>query len=153
VAGEAGAQTGEEFVPKQNRSWFALVTFCALTALLTALGLAMLFASTTLAWTMAQSLRPSVSKPAMADPTSKTFAGVITDSICGARHASDSGKSPAECARACVRKGSNYMLVDGNKIYRLDGSGPEIDKLAGQRVSVAGTSDGRIIIVSSLSAQ
>lgn len=114
----------------------------------------MLFASATLAFAMAQSLKPSVSKPANADAAmGKTFAGVITDSICGARHASGSGKSPAECARACVRKGSNYMLVDGNKIYMLNGSGPEIDKLAGQRVSVAGTIDGKTITVSSVSAQ
>jgi hypothetical protein len=142
----------EEYVPKQI---LALVTFCVTTALVTALGLAMLFASATLAFATAQSLKSSVSQPANAGDATmgKTFAGVITDSICGARHASGSGKSPAECARACVRKGSNYMLVDGNKIYMLDGSGPEIDKLAGQRVSVAGTLDGKTITVSSVSVQ
>jgi len=142
-------------VPKQNRSCLALVTFCVTTALVIALGLAMLFATATLAFAMAQSLKSSVSKPSdVGDATmGKTFGGVITDSICGARHASGSGKSPAECARACVRKGSNYMLVDGNKIYMLDGSGPEIDKLAGQRVSVTGTLDGKTITVSSVSVQ
>ncbi len=140
---------------KQNRSWLALVTFCATTALATALGLAILFASATLAFAVAQSLKSSVSKPPSKGDTAsaKTFAGVITDSICGARHASDSGRSPAECARACVRKGSNYTLVDGNKIYTLDGSAADLDKLAGQRVSVAGTLDGNTVTVSSVAPQ
>lgn len=140
---------------KQNRSWLALVTFCATTALATALGLAILFASATLAFAVAQSLKSSASKPtSKADVASgKPFAGVITDSICGARHASDSGKSPAECARVCVRKGANYTLVDGNKIYTLDGSAADLDKLAGQRVSVAGTLGGNTITVSSVAPQ
>ena len=140
-------------MPKQNRSWLALVTFCATTALITALGFAILFASATVALAVAQSLKSSVSKPLNAGDAAngETFAGVITDSTCGARHAKDSGKSPAECARACVRKGSHYTLVDGDKIYALSGASVDIDRMAGQRVSVAGTLNGNAINVSSLS--
>jgi len=142
-------------VTKQNGSWLSLVTFCATTALVTALGLAILFASATLAFAVAQSLKSSAHKPVNAGDaaTGKTFAGVITDSICGARHARDSGKSPAECTRICVRKGANYTLVDGNKVYALDGSAADIDKLAGQRISVTGTIDGSTITVSSVAPQ
>ena len=137
---------------KQNRSWLALVAFCATTALITALGLAILFASATVAFALAQSLKSPASKPLNAGDaaTGKTFAGIITDSICGARHARDSGKSPAECTRICARKGANYMLVDGDKTYVLGGNPADIDKLAGQRVSVAGTLNGGTIKVGEL---
>jgi hypothetical protein len=139
-------------VPKQNRSWLALVTFCATTALVTAFGLAILFAGATVAFALAQALRSPVSKPLSTGDAviGKTFAGVITDSKCGARHPQDSGKSPAECVRACTRRGATYRLVDGDKSYALDGYPADIDRLASRRVSVAGTLSGDTIKVSSL---
>jgi hypothetical protein len=45
----------EVTVVRQNRSWFALVSFCAATALVAALGLAILIASATVAFALAQS--------------------------------------------------------------------------------------------------
>jgi hypothetical protein len=67
-----------------------------------------------------------------------TFSGMITDARCGARHRRNSGKTSAECARACVRNGSNYVLVDGEKTYALAGGLSQLEKLAGERAKVSG---------------
>ena len=135
-----------------NRSWIALVTFCTTAAIVTALGLAILFATATAAFGIAQSSAPSGSDTDSTVPA-RTFAGMITDANCGARHSKNSGKSPAECVQACVRNGSRYTLVDGDKVHTLDGKTAEIDSLAGQRVKIVGTLDGDTIKVSSVSAQ
>ena len=63
---------------------------------------------------------------------------MITDSRCGARHRRNSGKTSAECARACVRNGSHYVLVDGEKIYALAGDSAQLEKVAGERANVSG---------------
>jgi hypothetical protein len=142
-------------VPRQNRSWLALITFCATTALVAALGLAILIASATVAFAIAQSLKlPSsrTNQPA-APPAEQSFSGVLTDSHCGARHAKNSGKSPADCARACVRNGLQYTLVDGDKVYALQGQAADLDRLAGQRTTIGGTLGGNTIQVNSIAAQ
>src|SRR6266478_5814135 len=46
--------------------------------------------------------------------------GVIGDAICGRKHAMG-GKSDAECTRECVRRGSQYALIVGEKVYVLEG--------------------------------
>ena len=135
-----------------NRSWIALVTFCTTAAIVTALGLAILFATATAAFGGAQSSAPSGNDTEGTTPA-RTFAGLITDANCGARHSKNSGKSPAECVQACVRNGSKYTLVDGDKVHILDGKTAEIDSLAGQRVKIVGTLDGETIKVSSVAAQ
>ena len=152
---------------KQNRSWIALVAFCTTTAIVAALAMAILFASATVAYAVSQTLRThdgqaaadpvaQASEPApqaAAAPDTTTLSGVITDSRCGARHPMTSGKSTAECARACVRKGSSFVLVDGDKIYALDGNKDELARLAGQRVKVEGILEGKSIRVSGLTSQ
>src|SRR5437879_13611381 len=74
---------------------------------------------------------------------------MITDSHCGARHLSNSHLGPAECARACVRKGASYVLVDGERRYTLTGGEDILGRLAGERVNVSGTRQGQTILVSS----
>jgi hypothetical protein len=138
-------------VPRQNRSPLALITFCAAIALVAALGLAILIASATVAFAVAQSLKvPRPHSQLQSSPAEQSFSGLVTDSQCRARHAKNSGQSPAECARACVRDGLQYMLVDGGKVYALEGQAADLDKLAGQRASVAGTLDGTTIHVTSI---
>jgi hypothetical protein len=78
-----------------------------------------------------------------------TFNGMITDSYCGARHRKKSGQNSADCARACVRKGATYVLVDGDRRYRLTGGEDALDKLVGQRANVTGTRQGDTIAVNS----
>jgi hypothetical protein len=143
----------EEFVQQQNRSWLALITFCATTALIAALGFAVLFASATVAFAVAQSLKSSAPDHAATGESGKTFSGMITDSNCGPRHAKNSGKSPAECARLCVRKGAKYTLVDGDKNYALAGNEAELDKLAGQRVTLEGALEGDTLNVTAVTPQ
>ncbi len=77
----------------------------------------------------------------------QTFAGMITDSRCGARHRMNSGKSSAECVRSCVRHGAHYVLVDGERVYALEGDPVQLEKLAGERVNVVGMLEGDTIRV------
>lgn len=77
------------------------------------------------------------------------FTGMITDSHCRARHLRNSGMNPAECARACFRKGATYMLIDGDRHYTLIGDDESLSRLAGERASVIGTRQGDTILVNS----
>ncbi len=81
----------------------------------------------------------------------KTFTGTISDSMCGATHMAKD-KTPAECTRMCVQQGQKYALVVGKKVYTLQGHEAELDKLAGQRVSVKGAVSGDTVTVSSVTA-
>jgi hypothetical protein len=81
--------------------------------------------------------------PAFAAGKTQTFTGEVSDSMCGAKHMMEG--SAADCTRACVKKGSKYALLVGDKVYTLDASDPtalsELDQLAGQQAKVAGTLD------------
>lgn len=79
----------------------------------------------------------------------RMFVGLVTDDHCGARHEMDSGMNSSECTKMCVRNGSRYVLVQGNKRYLLAGSESKLDGLAGQRANVAGILDGKTIKLSS----
>ncbi len=60
----------------------------------------------------------------------------------------------SECVRACIRKGSKYALVVGDKVYALDTSDKaaldQLDKLADQQAKVTGEANGDTIAVSSV---
>jgi len=86
---------------------------------------------------LAQSSRPA------------TLTGVVSDSMCGAHHMAKD-KTPAECTRICVKQGMKYALVGGDKVYTLEGHESELDKLAGQRVTIAGKLTGDTLEVSSV---
>ena len=53
---------------------------------------------------------------------------------------------PPNCTRACIRKGSKYALVVGDKVYTLDTSDKtaldQLDKLADKQAKVTGEADG-----------
>jgi len=88
---------------------------------------------------------------AAAGGKAETFKGQVSDTMCGAKHAMPDN---AACTRACVKKGSNYALVVGDKVYTLNTSDKaaleQLDKLAGQQAEVKGTADGDAISVSSV---
>ena len=91
----------------------------------------------------------SLTLPALAAGKTSTFTGEIGDAMCGAKHAG--GESPAECTRACVKQGSAYALVVGDKVYKLKGGdAAALDKLAGEKATVTGTLDGDTISVASV---
>jgi hypothetical protein len=91
---------------------------------------------------------------ATAAAKSETFTGEVSDSMCGAKHAMAGNKG--ECTRACMKKGSNYALVVGDKVYTLQTTDQtalaQLDKLAGEKANVSGTATGDIIAVSKVSA-
>jgi hypothetical protein len=73
-----------------------------------------------------------------------TLTGVVSDTMCGAKHMMK-GKSAAECTRECVKADSDYALVVGQKVYTLKGNASDLDKYAGERVTVKGTVNGDTI--------
>ena len=83
--------------------------------------------------------------------SSQTLTGTITDSMCGAKHMM-TNVSPAQCARECVKQGSDYALVSGGKVYTLKGSAKDLDKYAGKSVTVTGKLSGDTFTVESVSA-
>ena len=97
--------------------------------------------------TAASAFAQTAAKPA----TAKTLTGVVSDSMCGAKHMAKD-KSAAECTRECVKGGSDYALVVAGKVYPLKGDKAELDKYAGQRATVKGTLEGSNVNVQSITA-
>ncbi len=95
--------------------------------------------------------RTPANPPQSNDPV--TVSGLISDSRCGARHATESGNVPAQCARVCARRGARYVVVNGDTTYVLVGSETAFDAFAGQRAQVNGTLNGDTLKVSSIRAQ
>jgi hypothetical protein len=151
---------------KTNFSGLLLVTSCTTLSLIAGLSLAVIFTCATAAFAGADSAEAGnaveIAREAGSDtpgsrtlseidfPPDKTFSGVVTDDHCGARHAMDSNMSSAECARMCVRNGSPYELIDGDRKYALDGNIDALNQVAGQRARISGTLEGSIIRVISV---
>ena len=133
-----------------GKFWFRTIALSVTAAVLCALAIAAI--TSTAAFGFGQ--RESSSQPDSAPNSAKaqTATGVLTDAHCGARHPSDSGLTAGDCARICVKQGSSWALVDGEKVYLIKGDSPYFDKLAGQRVRVLGTLQGSTIKVQSLEA-
>ena len=93
-----------------------------------------------------------VSALAGAGSAQKTFMGEISDSQCAMNVHSLSrsheemikrktlGTDPASCARACVRRGGEWVLRSGNDVYRLQNQ-EGVDEYAGQQVKISGSLD------------
>ena len=81
----------------------------------------------------------------------QSITGTVTDSMCGAKHMMKD-KTPAQCTRECVKQGSDFALVVGNKVYALKGNKSQIDKFAGQKAMVMGKVSGTTIQVDSIMA-
>jgi len=77
---------------------------------------------------------------------SQTLTGEISDSMCGAKHMM---ADKAACTRTCVKKGSKYALISGDKVYTIESSDKSVtDKLnalAGENATVTGTVNGETI--------
>jgi len=82
----------------------------------------------------------------------QSYEGMITDMHCGAKHSAAVGMSAADCTRACVHSGERFALVDGDKMYVLEGETTALKRAAGQRVKVIGTLNGNTISVASVGA-
>ncbi len=78
----------------------------------------------------------------------RSFTGVITDSMCLANHKMMRISPDPKCIVECVRasRSVKYVLLDGKTVYQLsDQQTPA--KFAGQKVKVTGTATGNNIQV------
>ncbi len=89
-------------------------------------------------------------QPPPTDVHLQTYEGMITDTSCGAKHPASTGLMAADCTLACVRRGQQFALVDGDTTYRLEGDPITLKRGAGQRVKIIGALNGKSISVTSL---
>ena len=89
--------------------------------------------------------------PAMAAGKTETLTGQVSDAMCGAHHQMG---SPADCTRACIKHGSKYALVVGDKVYTLETSDKAalntLNELAGETAKVTGEVEGQTVAVKSV---
>ena|ERR1035441_2431754 len=79
------------------------------------------------------------------------FDGVISDSMCGKKHTMAAGKTDAQCIQECIKSGSSYALVVGDKVYKLTAKPETIAPFAGKTVHIEGDVKGNTITVTSIS--
>lgn len=83
----------------------------------------------------------------------QTWVGEISDSACGAHHESGAENVPTppskECVANCVRGGSTYVLVVGDKVLQIaNQNAAGLADLAGAKVKVTGEAKGESVTVS-----
>jgi hypothetical protein len=92
--------------------------------------------------------------PALAAGKAQILTGEVSDAMCGAKHEMP-GKA-ADCTRGCVKHGSKYALVVGDKVYTLETSDKaaldKLNDLAGAKAKITGEVDGATIAVKSVAA-
>jgi hypothetical protein len=71
---------------------------------------------------------------------SETFTGVITDTMCGAKHTMMKDQPDDKCIKMCVKGSSEYALFDGQNVLKLSDQNKS-SKFAAQKVKVTGTLD------------
>jgi hypothetical protein len=76
--------------------------------------------------------------------------GYVSDAHCGAAHNAPS-EANTKCINACLKKGSDPVLVSNGKVMKFDADSKEKAKAyAGENVRIDGTMDGEIVKVSSI---
>ena len=79
----------------------------------------------------------------------KTLTGMVSDTMCAKKHMAK-GTPDADCVRMCVKNGNSFALIAGDQVYALKGHSADLDKLAGQKVTVTGTVTGQSLAVDSV---
>ena len=80
----------------------------------------------------------------------QSYTGTVSDAMCGAKHMMPG--DPVACLRTCVKGGSAYALVVGDKVYTLQGKTDGLDQLANAKATVTGTAKGDTIDVQTVAA-
>jgi hypothetical protein len=84
----------------------------------------------------------------------QTMMGKVSDAMCGTKH--QMAGNDASCTSTCVKGGSKYALVVGDKVYILEVSDKaaldKLDELAGASAKVRGEVKGDTIAVKSVAA-
>ena len=131
---------------KTNRVWFESVALGTAMACALALLIAVLAAGTAAVAGRDGSAQATDS----ASVQQRTYEGMVTCSRCGAKHSAKLARSATNCTLACVHGGAKFALVDGDKLYQLDGDLSVLKRHAGQRARVMGVMRGDAITVSSI---
>ena len=83
-----------------------------------------------------------------------TLTGKVSDAMCGAKHMM--AGNDASCAHECVKGGSKYALVVGDKVYTLETADKtaldKLSELAGASAKVTGEVKGDTVTVKSVAA-
>jgi len=131
---------------KTNRIWFESVALGTAMACALALLIAVLAAGTA-----AVTGRDGSGQTNGADSAQeRTYEGMVTCTRCGAKHSAKLARTASNCTLTCVHGGSKFALVDGDKLYQLDGDVSVLKRLAGQRARVVGVMRGDAITVTSI---
>lgn len=76
--------------------------------------------------------------------------GYISDSMCGAKHATDMN---GDCVKGCVKKGAEPVFVSEGKVYKIAAaSQSKVTSHLGEKVKVNGKVSGDTITIKSVSA-
>ena len=81
---------------------------------------------------------------------SRTYEGMVTCTRCGAKHSAKLARTASNCTLTCVHGGAGFALIDGDKLYQLDGDVNVLKRLAGQRARVVGVMRGDAITVTAI---
>jgi hypothetical protein len=88
-----------------------------------------------------------------------TWTGKISDSACGASHAKMRAahadlSSDKDCTLACIKSDSKYVLVSKGKVFQIENQNlDDLQKYAGQSVTLTGKQTGESIEVTSIVAK
>jgi hypothetical protein len=96
-------------------------------------------------------LSVALSTVAASAQSNQTLTGTVSDAMCGAHHMIQ-GATAAQCTRKCIKQGSDFALVRDGQVYTLKGDKSQLDKLAGQKVTIKGKVNGTTITVDSIAA-
>ena len=69
-----------------------------------------------------------------------SFTGVITDTMCGAKHDMMKGSPDDQCVKMCAKGSSDYALYDGKDVWKLSNQ-KRAAKFPAHRVIVTGTAN------------
>jgi hypothetical protein len=133
---------GETILKNHKGSWIRLLVLCFMTTVAAALAFAA-FRPTAIVALAGNGQTTDVAP-------SGDYTGIISDSMCGARHVKHPNLDSANCTRECVRTGAKYALIDGDKSYFLRGDFAALAQFAGERAKVTGSLEGTTIKVSAI---
>jgi hypothetical protein len=93
---------------------------------------------------------PEPVQAAQVSPNEQVYEGMIECSHCGAKHSAALARNAADCVRVCAHMGYAFVLVNGDKVYKLEGDTNVLKQLATRRVRVVGDLQGNLLHASSV---
>lgn len=86
----------------------------------------------------------------LAAGTVETVTGVVTDTMCGAKHTMMKGQPDADCVRMCVKGSAEYAIYDGKDVWKLSDQ-KAAAKFAAKKVTVTGVADRKTMTIKTAS--